>query len=214
MNKSTSSFTIVAAFCGFLACIGDITIPFILGAFFPGYDFIKLSESFLGTTTSPVGMWMDIWSVCLGVLLIVFAIGLLKTLPQNTNWSKVLMWFIIFYGLGEGAGSGLFPNDYIGEIPTWTAKVHSVFGAIGGTGLALMPFASMMVFSKKIFPTLHNFSLFVLISGFLFIILFLMSSHELIPFKGLWQRIFLADYYSLMIVLAVRMKKIQRNQTF
>lgn len=50
----------------FLACIGDFLVTFLLGSLYKEYNFIEQSQSFLGTSDSPVALYMNIWGVLLG----------------------------------------------------------------------------------------------------------------------------------------------------
>jgi hypothetical protein len=43
------------------------------------------------------------------------------------------------------------------------------------------------------------------VSAPILIIIFLFARSGLIPFKGLWQRLFLMDYYLMLMVLALDM---------
>jgi hypothetical protein len=117
---------------------------------------------------------------------------------------------MVIYGLGEGMGSGLFPNDIIGGHYTLSAMMHSIFSGIGDAGIVLLPYCLLKIFPKNKFPKLNAMALFVGISGPVLIICFFLAGQHWIPFKGLWQRIYLLDYYILVITLAIYM----RNENF
>ncbi len=204
-NKPSLSILTGSAIAGILACLGDFIVTFILGALFPGYNLLHQSESYLGTAASPVAIYMNIWGVVFCLLLIIFAWGLRKSIFHKGKWQKIVVWCIALYGIGEGAGSGLFPYDHVGNVLTLSAKLHSLFGVLGGISLALIPLACTKIFSKATFPTMHNYSWFVFSSGLFFIILFMISEHDLIPYKGLWQRIFILDYHLFLCAIAVVM---------
>jgi hypothetical protein len=208
---SKSSFLTITgpAIAGFLACIGDFIVTFILGALYPHYNLLHQSESYLGTANSPVAIYMNAWGVVFCVLLIIFAWGLRKSIFNKGKWQKIVVWSIALYGIGEGAGSGLFPYDHVGNVLTLSGELHSLFGVLGGISIALIPFACSKIFSKVTFPTMHAYSWFVFSSGLLFIILFMISRHDLIPYKGLWQRIFILDYHLFLCAIAGLMMKKQ-----
>lgn len=206
-NKLPLSIITGSAIAGFLACLGDFIVTFILGALYPGYNLLHQSESYLGTATSPVAIYMNAWGVVFCSLLIIFAWGLRKSIFNKGKWQKIAVWSIALYGIGEGAGSGLFPYDQVGNVLTLSAKLHSLFGVLGGISIALIPFACSKIFSKVAFPTMHNYSWFVFSSGLFLILLFLISEHDLIPYKGLWQRVFILDYHLFLCTIAVVMMR-------
>ena len=112
---------------------------------------------------------------------------------------------IVIYGLSEGAGSGLFPYNHIGNELTLSGKLHSLFSGIGDVAMALLPFVLLKAFPKRLFPKLNKYILFVAFSGPILIVIFLLARQNVLPLKGLWQRLFLLDYYSLMILIAINM---------
>lgn len=131
----------------FLACIGDFFVTFLLGSLYKEYNFIEQPQSFLGTSDSPVALYMNIWGVLLGVLLIIFAFGLKEAFPQKTKWSVMAFWMVILYALGEGLGSGIFPYNHNGAVLTFSVKLHSVFGGIGMTALIFLPLVVTRIYT-------------------------------------------------------------------
>jgi hypothetical protein len=148
---------------------------------------------------------MNVWGVIFSVVFVVFAYALQKTIFQKGMWQHAAVWLIAIYGVGEGAGSGLFPYNHIGGELTLSGQLHSIFSAIGDVAMVILPFALIKVFPRKDFPKLNLYAWVVAISGPALIIIFLLARQNLVPLKGLWQRLFLLDYYSLMMVIAIDM---------
>lgn len=205
MNKKSPGFVFIGAVCCFIACIGDFVATFLLGFLYTDYNFLTQSESYLGTDDSPVAIYMAIWGVCFSLLFIVFAFVLRKTIFSSGFWQHVAVWLIVIYGLGEGAGSGLFPYNHIGDELTLPGKFHSFFSATGDIAMVLLPFVFMKIFPYRKYPKLNFYALVVGISGLVLILIFLLARENLIPLKGLWQRLFLLDYHSLLVVIAINM---------
>ena len=205
MKLKNSTIVIVAATCCFIACIGDFAITFIIGSIYKNYNFLNQSESFLGTSDSPVAMYMNVWGVFFSMLFVMYAYGLRKSIFKSGPQQLVAVWLIVIYGLGEGVGSGLFPYDHIGDELTLSGKLHSLFSGIGVAALMLFPFVILKLFSKKSYPKMNAYSLFVGLSGLFFVILFLLAREEILPLKGLWQRLFILDYYLLLMTIAITM---------
>jgi uncharacterized membrane protein YecN with MAPEG domain len=205
MRARSPALNYVFAICGLLASVGDFIVTFLLGHFYPGYDFVYQSESFLGTSESPVAPYMNTWGVIFFLLLSIFAYGLHKTIFRGSRWQAVGVACIFLYGLGEGAGSGLFPYDHINGALTTSGILHSLFGGLAGFSIALAPFAGTKIFSSNLSPRMNAYSWTVFVSGLILIIVFLVSERGLISYKGFWQRIFILDYHLYLLVLAVLM---------
>ncbi|MBX2940802.1 MAG: DUF998 domain-containing protein [Cyclobacteriaceae bacterium] len=203
MSNSHKSIATFSFICCLSACVGDFVVTFLLGLFYPGYDFTSQTESSLGTANSPVANYMNLWGVLFGLLLIIFGLGIRETEFKKEKWGVILLWLIILYGFGEGFGSGLFPNNHIGNDHTIVPNTHNVFGAIGGFALVLIPLAGSKIFAKKKCHKLNKYSKFVLIIGIVLIFIYLLSRIGIIPYKGLWQRVFILHYHIYLIVLGV-----------
>ena len=207
MKKRLSPVVVAAAISCFLACAGDFVVTFILGALYPGYNFMYQSESYLGTSDSPVATYMNMWGVVLFFLLLIFAYGLKKTIFAEGKWQTVVVWFIILYGVGEGAGSGLFPYDHVNNTLTLSGKLHSFFGGVGGVAITLVPFVCVKIFSKNVSPNMNAYCGYAFFIGMIVGIMFLISGDGIIPYKGLWQRIFILNYHLFLSMLAGVMVK-------
>jgi uncharacterized protein DUF998 len=205
VKPTSSAFTVLAAASCFTACLGDFVVTFIIGYFYRGYDFINQSESYLGVSASPVAIYMKIWSVVFSLLFVVYAYALKRNIFAKGVWQTWVVWLIAIYGLGEGIGSGLFPYDHDGHELTLSGKLHSVFSAIGDAALVVVPFILLKIFPKTIYPKLNRYIRLVAFSGPVIIIMFLLARQNLLPVKGLWQRIYLLDYYLLLVSLSVYM---------
>jgi Protein of unknown function (DUF998) len=205
MKKNPSFFIVIAAACCLVACVGDFAVTSIIGYYYKGYNFLTQSQSYLGTSNSPVATYMNTWGVIFSLLFLIYAYALKRTIFKHGFWQHLAVWLIVIYGVGEGAGSGLFPYNHIGSELTLLGKLHSIFSAIGDIAMVLLPFVLTKVFSKQSFPRLHLHARFVGISGPVLIIIFLLARQHIVPLKGLWQRLFLLDYYSLLIVIAIDM---------
>jgi len=203
MSISHKSLVTLSFISCLSASLGDFIVTFLLGSFYPGYNFISQTESSLGTLNSPVANYMNLWGVLFGLLLIVFGLGIRGTEFKKEKWGVILLWLIILYGIGEGFGSGLFPNNSIGNDHSIIPNTHNVFGAIGGFALALIPLAGSQLFAKKKYYKLNKYSKFVFIIGLVLILTYLLSRIGIIPYRGLWQRIFILHYHVYLIVLGV-----------
>jgi len=204
MNVTQSTYSKIASITCFVACAGDFAVTFIIGFMHKGYNFLTQSESFLGTEDSPVAKYMNAWEIIFTLLFLACAYSLFKAGFSKSRWQLTVVWLIVVYGLGEGLGSGLFPYNHIGNELTLSGKLHSLFSGIGVAALVATPFILLKTFPRKDFPKLNRFFLFVAISGPILVIIFLFSRQDLFPLRGLWQRLFLLDYYLMLMVLSLQ----------
>ena len=205
MSMPISTSTYLSSSSCFLASGGDFVVTFSLGAQYPGYQFMYQSESYLGTDQSPVAVYMNAWGVVFCLLLMFFAYGLRRTIFNTGVWQTIAVLCVLFYGLGEGAGSGLFPYNHVNGVLTLSGKLHSLFGGIGGFAITFLPFACIKIFHKDTSPRMHACSWLVSSSGLVMVIVFLISERDIISYKGLWQRLYILDYHLYLAVLAIIM---------
>ncbi len=202
--KGALLFRLGAVVC-WLACAGDLLVPYVIAQHYPGYDGFERSLSLLGSTGSPVAHWFTLWSVVLFLLLAAFAVALQLAYWPHRRWPHALPLLILLYGIGEGLGSGLFPYDHLpnGEL-TWTGKVHAVTSAFGTAALFLVPLAALW---RSPWKARWNkpIALSVLVVGGLLLLLFGASKVGMIGARGLWQRAFIIVYYLYLSWLALLM---------
>jgi hypothetical protein len=195
---------------GLIACWGDFIALFVLGNLYPGYSHLTNTWSSLGASASPVSGIISLWWIIMGFLFLWFALGFRLAFIQVNPYVKAATWILILYGLGEGAGSGLFKADHSGDLLTVSAIIHNLLGGIGIAAILILPLVMQKIISKKSNRGFFIFSWIVLISGSVILILFLSryfcsDSCILVRFKGLWQRLFVLDYYIYLTVIIVLM---------
>jgi hypothetical protein len=204
-TKVKKSLIIITALSGIAGCLVDMGGTFILGNRIEGYHQLKDTLSQMGILSSPVAKEVSICWVAMGILLMLFAVGIRIAYEDRKKIAGIATLLVILYGFGEGMISGLFPADKAGEVHTWTGIVHN---AISGVGvLAIMIFPLVI---RRIIPELRIVSLIVFFIGATGVILFgigrLISSHDhfLAVYKGSWQRLYVMVYYLFIIIIAVK----------
>lgn len=215
MTKKT--LIIISAIACFTGCIGDFYATYVLGDYFPGYSHYIGTMSKLGTTASPVSEIISSWWIILGFLTILFAIGFSKAFGYSNKYVKIATWLLILYGLGEGLGSALFKAESVKNTLNIPAILHEVMGGIGIFAILLLPLALIKIIPCTSAPGFHRLSVLVITIGIILIALFLLplyfrEMNLLARNKGLWQRLFVLDYYLYLIVIAVIMIKKQRTE--
>jgi len=198
------------------ACIADLYSIYFFGKRIPGFNQLKSTLSSLGVSTSPVAGAVTVWSIALGIIFVFFAIGFRETFHTYGKQINKASWLIILYGLGENVASGIFRADEVNGKLTNLAYLHDFLGGIGVVALLLLPFVMRKIFSTFSFPIFFRYSGIVSAAGLLSTLLFsfrleYFAGSFLYNYSGLWQRIFLLNYYTYFIVIAIMMiQKINR----
>ena len=207
MPRRSSAYGKIAVITCAFACVGDFVVTTIIGMVYTGYNSLTDSQSYLGTYDSPVAIYMNTWEVVLGLLLLTSTWCLYKTGFFKTGQRKVALCLLAIYAIGEGIGSGVFPFNHVHHELTATGWVHSIFSGIGITAMVALSFMLIKLFPAKMFQRLNKLFVFCAITGFVFIMLCLLSRKNFIEFVGLWQRLYLFAYYVMLIALTVYASK-------
>ena len=176
-----------------------------------GYNWLLQSISFFGHEGSLVEQQVKIWGIAFFSLLSLFGLGLYQALKPH-KWALICGLFLLLYGLGEGLGSGLFPPNAPGTPYSNDAFYHDLFSGIGDIGLVLLPIVLLKIFPKERHPFFYKYLWVVIVVGFLMLAFFLMAKfakpqHGPLMYKGFWQRVYMFNYYVLLLVLSFRMIK-------
>jgi len=205
-SRYKKSLIIITALAGITGCLVDTGGTFIYGNRIDGYNQFMHTMSQMGILSSPVARQIAICWIAMGILLILFGVGIRYIYEDQKKWAGIAAVLIILYGFGEGMVSGIFPADKAGDAHTLTGLVHDGIGGIGVTAIMIFPLVM-----KKIEPKLRMVSIIVFFIGAVGVLLFgigrLISSPDsfLAHYKGSWQRLYVFDYYIYIVVIAIRM---------
>lgn len=193
-----------------VGCIADLALIYIFGKQIPGYNQLSHTLSSLGSSSSPVAHEVTMWLVLLGFIFILFAFGFLYLFKAQGKSVKNAFWLILLYSLGECFASGIFRADRVNGELTDMAILHDLLGGIGIVALLLLPLVMRNIFDAFHNPLFFRLSGIVFAAGILFTVLFLFrmayfANTVLHDFAGLWQRLFLVNYYIYFIVIAAMM---------
>jgi hypothetical protein len=210
MAKLKSQFITIAAIAGLVAFVGDFLVTIVLGFFYPNYNHLRLVMSELGTSQSPVAVWIGLWWVVFGILFIAFAMGFALAFASGKKSALIVALLIALFGLGAGVGAGLFPMDPVGSETTLAGELHDVFAGAGFFAIAFVPLVSLAVFPRKRVPRLTWPAIGVFVLGSVSFALFVVSEDVpstagALSYTGLWQRLFLLIHYTYLGVIAALM---------
>jgi hypothetical protein len=213
-SKKTIIFASVLVSAG---CFVDLALIYIFGKQIHGYNQLMCTISSLGESTSPVSRAVTIWSVIFGTILIFFGFAFNSVFIDYGKETRKVFVLIIIYGLGENIGSGVFRADHIDGGLTTVAVVHNMLGGIGVIALLLLPLVMIKILTKESAPSFFYFSYIVWAIGLISIIFFsfriaYFQNSFINTYNGLWQRIFLINFYIYFIAIAIiMMKKINKS---
>jgi hypothetical protein len=201
------------AFAGIAGCLVDIASFFVFASRYQGYDQIRQPLSELGSSISPVSASISAWWAIFGILMVVLALGFYTAYTDNGRSGKMAAICIALYGLGEGIGSGLFKFDIINNVKTVSYSLHELFGSIGVFSILALPFLVFRITPFNRTLRFRTFSSYIIIFGFIFFIMFSIRYVNLTngvtdlinKYTGLWQRLFLFNYYIYLITVSLRM---------
>jgi hypothetical protein len=181
-----------------------------MGSRYPGFSHLTNTWSYLGAIASPVSGIISLWWIIMAFLFLWFAIGFRFAFPKDSPHIKTVMWMLILYGFGEGAGSGLFKADHSGDLLTVSGFIHNFLGGIGVVAILLLPLVMQKINRMKNNRFFKIFSWLVFITGCFLLILFLSryifpGNNVLVSYKGLWQRLFVLVCYIYLTVIIVMM---------
>lgn len=187
---------------GWITSITFILGSFVLGSLLVDYSFISQTISEIGEEGSPLYLQWQIFTLIIGLLLVMFSIGIISFGSQN-KWSIIPGIFILFAGLSE-FGIALYPSPH---------PLHNVFGLSLTIGY-FSPLLFFLLWKDKLGTSFKRYSLiaFVLILLGIFLNLSPVFAPQLYPLEyyGLVQRFLLFTFYLYMALIAVKTLKAPR----
>jgi hypothetical protein len=203
-------FSIVSLTACLFACTGDLTGMFVFARLYPAYNQILQPISALGANGSPVARLVSWWWILIGFVFMLFAYAYGKSNFIGHPAQKITSWLIGVYAAGEEIGSGIFPGNHNAGHLTTSGIMHNVTGGLGVLALFLIPFILMSKYSLTVHVFFNRILWIMSIVGIFFFSLFSLSRftfqqmHWFQLYHGLWQRLFVAVYYFLLVMIAVK----------
>lgn len=188
-----------------IACIGDFLTTFILALFYKNYNHLTMVMSELGSLNSPVAIWISIFGVFYGILFILFGYSFYAVF-KNKKSGKIIGYLFAANGIGAGILAGIFPMNP----NTLSGQIHNIAAGSGFFAIAFIPIIALKLFNNKNHRNLQKFLVISQILGLSFFGLFIMaedalSGNTIFQYAGLWQRVFLLNYYIVFMVLALEL---------
>jgi len=187
---------------GAIAMAGDFVVPSILARNYPGYSHLRDTISTLGTPESPVKHPLRVWLIVFGICFLGFAVGQASRFHLLTWCHWLYVTGIGAFGLGAGIVAGIFPEDPPETAETLSGKIHGISAGLGSMLLLLTPLCARGMVECSAVKGWNTLGFSI---GLIAFILFLVSGkRSRFPgqWTGLWQRLFLAVLYSVLLLNA------------
>jgi len=193
-------------------------ISTIQGLHYPGYSHLHDTLSQMGSSISPVSSIMSVWWSILGFMFVLLGVSFYKSFNNSSKYIKLASWLFVFYGVGEGICSGVFPVNYNDSGFDFISMLHIILSGIGILAIMILPFVLQKIYIKKYFPLFYNYSFITVALGLVFIILFSLAKsidnpeNFLVQYKGLWQRALTINFYIYLTTLVVLMNRYRLDE--
>jgi len=198
------------ALAGLIAPIW-FTLLVIVQGFQDGYSHVAMPISAL--TAWPAG-WVQRFNFCVtGILMVVFAVGLHRRVAPS-RFGAVGFALLALGGIGI-VFAGIFPWVLVNGVPSETpAHVAAAITSFGSTSLGLMVFSRRLATDDR-WSDLAPYTLF---TGATMAVLFVALGRFAIddgtplhPWAGLLQRVICAIWFTCVLVLASRFRRLEQG---
>ncbi|MFI5952587.1 DUF998 domain-containing protein [Cryptosporangium sp. NPDC051539] len=187
------------------------TLAYLVEGVLRGHGYSAVRHPASSLSLGPQGWEQILNFLVAGVLVLVFAVGLRRSLRPGPG-ARALPVLIGVWGVGL-LGAGAFRTDPVGGYPTaaspvtWHGQVHDlVFSLPGFAALAIAMLTAAVVFARRRAPRMAVYSA---VSGLAFVVLFAFATMGFsgtspwVDAAGLWQRSCVSAGWLWLAVLAV-----------
>jgi len=205
-SKTGSNFVKYGALIGLGSPIVWILLVVVMGFFYPNYSHLTNFISELGSLDAPQPYVQRLNFFQFGMSISVLAVALYKGMERP---SILVLVFQLIIGLGIFL-SGIFPGD-MSDLESHTSMMHNLVGVPAFLLIILTPLISGLKFRKNnMWKDLAPYSM--IMSPVLATMLFLMIRADIVEtdgFPGLYQRIFLGIWILWMILISLRLYRLE-----
>src|SRR5687768_6204406 len=198
---SSASITRTLLFCGVAASAVYVSNDLINAALHPGYSMRDQAISELSAVGSPTKRLWEVIGAVYGILMIAFAIGVLR-LPARGRALRATGWLLFAFAM-TGALWAIFPMHERGADGNWRDVGHIVMSEvsvllvlsyIGDGGFALR--------NRFLLYSLATFTVFVVTAGMTFAFAPRLVANEPTLWLGLIERVMIYSYLLWVAVFA------------
>ncbi|MGM0167602.1 hypothetical protein IGI39_002586 [Enterococcus sp. AZ135] len=196
-----------------LAIIGDFSLPYYLGQFYPGFDQMTMIISQLGESTSPVQSYFNNGSIVTGTLFVLSSLGVYTFFQSKSKrLAQIVASAIALYGFGDCILTGLVK---ISDTASFFSPAYFLHAAFSGISMVAMMFVPLLLAYQASLNQQKFVALFYsicLIASITALILFAayylpLVGRLLSSTRGFWQRLSLFFLYLPALSIALRQLK-------
>lgn len=189
---------------GILASILNTLIIITLDLTVPGYNPMTQYVSEFGIIPGITSKLVTAWWIVNGFVLMLFSMGLNKTMKKTAKFSFLGPLFICLYGLLDSIGSAIFPMDTAQE--SFSGMMHTLVSFIGITAFVFSPLA--LVGRMKKDPKWAGLVCFTWIAQIFFWVIYVVcvlafAGIYFSQYIGLLQRVFIYAADLWIVVLGI-----------
>ena len=196
----------LGSLAGILFPILGVFFVFLLALYIPGYSHVRQYVSEIGEVGSPVQFYYSVFLLFVGVLLVLFSLGLYPDIKKNKySWvAPLLLSLVAVFFIGLVA----FPCRY-GCVLSSAEFAHGIFWMLCAASLSFVPLFFWIATRKdRRWKSYGEFNLIMQGLGLLAFVLFFLVDSSLV---GLLQRISLFVYFVWIEVVSVKLFKLSRG---
>jgi len=198
-----------------IAVAGEMIVPFILAAFYKGYNHTNMVISSLGNPKSPVRIPFNIWMLTAEILFLLAIASIYNSYaPVSKPLTVICVIFVGIFAVGSCIFSCFFSVNETKEVVTVASKIHGFGSVIGFMLFLFVPMMIAMLSFKNNEKGAGILSLLSFLLALISFVLFIMADkpefkNTVIAKEGLWQRLNLLFMYLPLAYKAIRVVSIQ-----
>lgn len=193
-----------------LAVVGDFSLPYYLGQFYPGFDQMTMIISQLGESTSPVQTYFNNGSIVTGSLFVLSSVGIYTFFQSKSRrFAQILAGAIALYGFGDCILTGVVKISDTASFFSLAYFLHAAFSGIAMVAMMFVPLLLAYQASLNHQKVVSLFYSICLLGSIAALILFAayylpVVGSLLSSTRGFWQRLSLFFLYLPAFSIALR----------
>jgi hypothetical protein len=219
MDVRKAFFIRLFALLGIFAAPMDILFILTIGALRSNYNLLASYASLLGVPGTPYSKIISVWWFIYGIMLVLFAVGLFRSMPRNSRVWWIGPILIAVFGIFDGIGSAIFPCDPGCVGKTLSGRMHLLVSTVGTAALVPIPlFCWLGLRREQRWKSIRMFSWIVQIVALIVMVGLLFAkikgvADNLNNFGGLLQRLVYTVYYIWLVPVGVKLFNLSRSDT-
>lgn len=200
-----------------LAVISELTLPFVLGAFYPDYSQLSMLISSFGEDKSPVRMAFKIWVIIDGLLFLMTIPAFFQRFKTTSTFlAKALAVMLAIFGIGDCIITGLFDRSTEYSGVNIEDLIHDYASGAGFVALLIGTALLFKLYSLEEKHFMVTIIPIIFVISCVLMLLFALPKIPIIdqlhvPYRGLWQQANLFFLYLPFLLAAIESLSTQKE---